>query len=128
MLCGEQSLPSMEILTENTREQFVINRGYSLTVSVWELMLMDVSVSSFSTASTSPFSATSCILVFPCRILLQVMLSISSRACRPSLFPDTRVMHKKVFVERESLYIDIDRAHIDIYSCAQTLLVPVGSS
>ena len=48
-------------------------------------MLMDVSVSIFSTASTSPFSTASCNLVFLCRFLLQVTLSISSLVSRPSL-------------------------------------------
>ena len=67
------------------RGKFVINHGCSLTISVGELTLMDVSVSSFSTASTSPLSAASCNFVFFCRILLQVTLSISSLVLRLSL-------------------------------------------
>ena len=53
---------------------FIINHGWSLTISDWELMLMEVSVSSFSTSSTSPFSAASCNFVFSCQYLLQVTL------------------------------------------------------
>ena len=72
---------------------------------------MEVSVSSFSTASTSPFSAASCNLVFPCPFLLQVTLSISSLVPRPSLSPQI-CMQKKVFMERKSLRtrLDIDKA------------------
>ena len=121
----ESSLSCLWKNWQSTEEQLPINQGCSLTISVQELMLKDVSMSSFSTASTSPFSAASCSLVFFCPFLLQVILSISSPGSL-SLSTHTRVIHKKVFVERESLgtRLDIDSSlatkkqylHLAIYS------------